>query len=190
MSRRRRAVAMLLAAPLLVGCAAGRGAQTIMTQTVSDSAGADVGQLQVRNVAVAAPASSGYDKGGEAPLYLTVANSGDSADQLTSVTSDAASSVAVATGPPSAASTSASAGASSSSSPTGSASPTAGTGFPLGVPAGSALRFGPDSTHLVLQGVTRGLRSGESVQVTFTFASAGSTTLTVPVALSEDSAGG
>lgn len=186
MSRRRRAAAVMLAVPLLAACAAGRDAQTIRSDTVSDAAGTDVGQLQLRNVYLAAPETSVYGKGGNARMYLTVASRSDAPDTLTSVTSDAAASVIVMQS-----GTTGNGGAPSASPSGGDSGPTfvGGSGFPLTVPGGSALALGPDSTHLVLQGLNRQLLPGQSVQVTFTFASAGSTTLTVPVELREGDAG-
>lgn len=177
MIRRRVAVA-LLALPVLAGCAAGRDAQTINTDTISDAAGADVGALQVRNVYLAAPETALHGKGGDAPLYLTVASRSDLPDLLTSVTSDDATSVTVRQ--PDLGGGEASPAASPSA---GSPTLAGGASLPLAVPAGSALQLGPDSTHLVLQGLKRQLRPGQSVRVTFSFAEAGSTTLVVPVAL-------
>lgn len=182
MSRRHRAAVLLLVAPLLAACAAGRDAQTINTDTVNDAAGADVGALQVRNVYLAAPETSLYGKGGDAPMYLTVANSSRSPDTLTAVSSAAAASVSVMQ------SGTSGAGGAPSASPNGTGSgPTfvGGSGFPLTVPGGSALALRPDSTYLILRGLNRQLKPGQSVQVTFTFAGAGSTTLTVPVELRE-----
>jgi len=184
-SRRRRAALALLVAPLLAACAAGRDAQTINTDTVNDAAGGDVGALQVRNVYLAAPETSLYGKGSDAPMYLTVANSSGAADTLTAVSSDAAASVNVLAGGTT------SGGGASSAGPSGNGSgPTVsgGSAFPLAVPSGSALALRPESTHLVLQGLNRQLMPGQSVRVTFTFAGAGSTTLTVPVALRGDGA--
>ncbi len=173
---RRRVIAVLLApllaAPLLAGCGAGRDAQTINIRGITDAAAIDVGSLQVRNVYVGPPETGVYGEGGNAPLYLAVANRTNSPDMLTSVTSDTASLVVVAKADPAG----------------GAAIATGGTGLPLEVPAGTALHFQPGSTHLVLQGLTRRLLPGQSVQVTFTFARAGSTTLTVPVGLAEDAA--
>lgn len=177
MIRHRVAVA-LLAVSVLAGCAAGREAQTSNTDAVGDAAEADVGQLQVRNVHLAAPETPLYGEGGDAPLYLTVANRSEVPDSLTAVTSDDAASVGVRQ------SELAGGDATPTASPSG-GSPTlaGGTSFPLAVPGGSALRLGPDSSHLVLQGLERQLRPGQSVRVTFSFANAGSTTLFVPVAL-------
>lgn len=178
---RRRVAAVLLCGPVLAACAAGRDAQTALVETVSDAANTNVGQLQVRNVRLATPETSLYGTGANVPLYLTVANRSGSADSLTDVTSDDATSVVVmpadagggATGTPGA-----NAGA-------GQPTPASGGSLPLPVPTGSALTLGAASAHLVLQGIKHPLRPGQSVRVTFTFADAGSTTLTVPVQLPE-----
>lgn len=176
-----RVVAMLLCAPLLAACAAGRNAQTALVETVSDAANANVGQLQVRNVRLAAPETSLYGTGADVPLYLTVANRAGSADSLTDVTSDDAASVRLM--PADAASGTATPAADSGA---GQPTPASTMELPLSVPTGAALILGADSVHLVLQGIRRPLRPGQSVRVTFTFADAGSTTLSVPVQLPED----
>lgn len=177
---RRRVAAVLLCGPVLAACAAGRDAQTALVETVSDAANANVGQLQVRNVRLAAPETSLYGTGANVPLYLTVANRAGSADSLTDVTSDVATAVVVV--PAGASGASGTPGAD-----TGAGQPTPASGgiLPLPVPTGSALTLGAASAHLVLQGIKHPLRPGQSVRVTFTFADAGSTTLTVPVQLPE-----
>lgn len=183
---RRRVAAALLVVPVLVGCSAGRDAQTTKTQTVSDAAGTDLAQLQVRNVHLAAPETSRYGNGSDVPLYLTIVNSGEEADSLASVSSDDATSVEVRQ------SDLGGGAAAPSASPSG-GSPTlaGGTSLPLAVPGGgSALRLSADSTHLVLMGLKRELVPGQSVRVTFSFASSGSTTLIVPVQLPTEGSSG
>lgn len=185
MSGRHRVAVALLALPLLVGCAAGRDSQTSITQAVGDAAETDLGDLQVRNLYLAAPEGSTYSEGDDAPLYLTVASRSRSADSLISVTSPDARSVAVvpagAEATPSADNTSA-----SPSAGAGIDSRTTAAELPIEIRGGSALTLGPDSTHLVLQGLVRQLRPSQYVQVTLTFATAGSTTLNVPVELRAD----
>lgn len=177
---RRRVAAVLLLAPLLAGCAAGRNAQTELVETISDAANANVGDLHVRNVRLAAPDTSVYGTGANVPLYLTLSNRGGAADSLTGVTSDDATSVVLT---PADATASATPGVGVGA---GEPTPAAAATLPLGLPTGGAVSLGPDSTHLVLQGIKRQLRPGQSVRVTFSFADAGSTTLTVPVQLTED----
>jgi copper(I)-binding protein len=53
--------------------------------------------------------------------------------------------------------------------------------------ANASVRFGPGyGPVIVLTGLKSSLGGGQSVQVTFTFASAGSITVSVPVALTSD----
>ncbi len=188
------AVALLLVAPALVACSAGRAAQTAVTRTTSDAAAANLGPLQIRNVYLGAPPTGTWNQGDNVPLYLTVATPSSTAaalgpspsttvDSVTGATSTAASAVVVV---PAAGTATPSA---SPGLPLGETGTTA-TRFPLAIPAGAALTLGPDTTHLELQGLNRPLTPSQYVPVTLTFANAGSTTLDVPVALTSDSSTG
>lgn len=198
---RRFAVGLvvLCAALATSACAAGRHAHTAEETPAVDAAGTSVGQLRIQGIAVAAPTGPSYASGGSAELLFIVANNGQQADTLTAVTSSAAGGAGVGAGAPSASmsnpaggsgtasgsaagSTSRSASASSSVSSSGSAAASAFT--PVEIPAGGRRSFGLGDTadyHLTLTGLTQPLFGGMSIQVTFTFAHAGSTTVTVPV---------
>jgi copper(I)-binding protein len=136
-AKRRTALAVLAVCATLLtsACAAGRHAPTAEESPAIDGVGASVGSMLLREVSVASPPNGvSYAKGGAAVLRVVVVNNGTSDDQLTSITTPAASGVSLfdslaAAGSLVSASASASFGASSSAvgtSPgtTPSASPT------------------------------------------------------------------
>jgi copper(I)-binding protein len=172
---RRIAGAIVAAGAVLAcaSCAAGQNAATAEEVPSIDGTNATVGDMQLEGVAIQAPSGSSYAAGSSAPLALAIVNNGDSADTLTAVTSPAFSGWGIA------------------KTAAAAAQPT-----PTSIPAGSSLRLGlhnlgassSSSTEtLVLSALAKGsspLFPGGSVSITFRFAKAGSTTLTVPVQLS------
>jgi copper(I)-binding protein len=105
-------------------------------------------------------AAAPHDPGDGADLLLTVANDGTAADVLSGASSDAAEQVVF-----------------------GDGDLTATSPLRVAAPAGGVASLQDVSgPHLELSGLTQELRSGGSVPVTFTFATAGSVTLQVPVA--------
>lgn len=73
-----------------VGCGAGQVAQTSSMEPAVNGNMAQVGKLMLRNVAVAYPENGeGYKAGDDAPLVLTIANTGMADDELVGVTSPA-----------------------------------------------------------------------------------------------------
>lgn len=83
------AVAAGLAA-LLVGCSSGQVTQTdTMPPAVNGNYG-DVGDIALRDVMLAYPESGEYREGDDAPLVLTIVNTGSEDDELVSVSSPAA----------------------------------------------------------------------------------------------------
>jgi copper(I)-binding protein len=127
-----------------------------------DSVEGEVGDLRLLHVYIASPGQRGspHDPGDGADLLLTVANDGTAADVLSGASGDAAEQVVFRDGDLTA------------TSPPHVAAPAGGVASLQDV-------SGP---HLELSGLTQELRSGGSVPVTFTFATAGSVTLQVPVA--------
>lgn len=195
-----------LGALLLSGCAAGQDAQTINQRPPIDGASAVAGSIAVRAAGLAAPTGgSSYAKGGTAQLELVLVNNGTSDDTLTSVTSPAASgaqfSAAGATDLTSSSSSADTASPSASGSPTGatatgsasasdtgsaSASDTssAGAGSPIDLPSGSSVKIGfGDGPSVSLTGLTQQLFPAQSVQVTLSFGSGATVTLSLPVKL-------
>lgn len=84
------AVALGLGALLgIVGCSAGQVAQTAEMEPAVNGNTGQVGALALRDVMVAFPESGHYEAGDDAPLLLTVVNTGDEADELVGVTTPA-----------------------------------------------------------------------------------------------------
>jgi copper(I)-binding protein len=193
---RRAAVAALAgaAALLATACSAGQTAQTANERSTVDGASANAGSIALRNVRVTYPPTNAkYTAGSSASLEFSAVNTGLTDDKLVSVTAPVAASVVLgpglassvtATGSSSSASSSSSAPASSSA--TSSSAPSSGGGQQqqVDLPPGTAVTFGADGAVVQLKGLSTDLISGQTVQVTFTFARSGSVTVPVPVATS------
>jgi hypothetical protein len=89
------AIAVGLVALGVAGCGSGQVTQTDNMEPAVNGNKGDVGALALRNVAIAYPESGGYDKGGEAPLLLTIVNTGGTDDELTAVSTPAAGTVEI-----------------------------------------------------------------------------------------------
>jgi copper(I)-binding protein len=86
------AVAVGLAA-LLVGCGSGQVTQTASIRPAVNGNQADVGQIALRDVMLAYPEGGQYRAGDQAPVLLSIVNTGTSDDELVSVSSPAAADV-------------------------------------------------------------------------------------------------
>jgi len=200
-------------ATLLSSCATGQQAQTAHEVPAIDATSGSVGSIQLHDVAIKAPATgSAYRSGDAAQLQLVIVNVGHDTDTLQSITSPAAAGYAVfasaaeasAAASPSPSSTTPGGSAASGSPAPGSPAPGSGSasgsasGSPpasgstsggaapvsLDVLAGHSLPLGvTDTAAVLLLRITKTLFTGTPVQITFTFAKAGSVTLTVPVQL-------
>jgi copper(I)-binding protein len=147
---------------LLTGCAAGQQVQTLKVRGANDGTNIGIGDIAVRGVGVMPPPSgTAYKKGSSAKLSVVLVNVGRTPDTLTSVTSSAFTGW----------STSSSSGTSSS--------------HQVSVPANSRVSFGvPDSKSvLTVSGLAASLYPGQSINIRFTFAKAGSVTVATPVQL-------
>jgi copper(I)-binding protein len=202
-ARRRVVVSALVicAALITTACAAGKHAQTAEESPAIDGVGAGVGSILLREVSIGSPPNgTSYSVGDAAALRIVIVNNGQQPDQLTSVTTPAASGAAVFNSAQAAAgllgaTPSGSVGPSSASvgppttTPSGSAasSPSGSSGAfpPVDAPAGGRVSFGINGTDQViaLTGLTSALYPAAAIQITFTFATAGSVTVTVPVQL-------
>jgi copper(I)-binding protein len=80
-------------AALLVGCSAGQVTQTASIRPAVNGNQADLGQLALRDVMLAYPEGGEYRAGDQAPLVLSIVNTGNSDDELVSVSSPAAADV-------------------------------------------------------------------------------------------------
>ena len=159
MTTRRLATGLLAAATAVSvsACGASLDAQTYQERNNAESTNTAVGSLALRNVAVQAPSSDeGYAVGDDATVVLTVTNAAPQDDRLVEVTSSAAQEVVVLT-----------AGGAGAGGRRELVVP------PLGS-TGSAVR-------LQLRGLTRPLRPGEYVDLTFRFAGNGTVDLLAPV---------
>ncbi len=87
------AVAVGLAALVVAGCAAGQVTQTDHVEPAVNGNMGNVGNIALRDVVVAYPETGSYDRGGDAPLTLSIINTGLADDVLTSVSSPAAGKV-------------------------------------------------------------------------------------------------
>lgn len=86
--------ALTVGALVLSGCAAGKKAPTSEESAAIDGNAASIGNLLLREVAIAAPANGpSYAQGSDANLQLTLVNDGRTPDTLTGVTTSAAASV-------------------------------------------------------------------------------------------------
>jgi hypothetical protein len=192
---------------VLAGCAAGQDAQTIGQRPPIDGASASAGSIDVRAAGIISPDSgSSYKKGASAPLQLVLINTGPNDDTLTSISSpvataglvndaggrqggdsaspsatSSASDSSSASGSASVSSTASSSASSSSSATSSSATRSA----PIKLPAGQSVQvgFGGSGPSASLTGLTAALYPAQPVQVTFTFGSGATVTVTMSVKL-------
>jgi copper(I)-binding protein len=185
----RVALVALGTAVLATACAAGQHAQTAEEKPSLDGTYGTVGKMQIAGVSLRSPIGPSYPAGSSVGLTAYLVNNGNTPDSLVKVSSpafpggwDVVSTPSLAAGP------SGSAATATTTTPT--------SGKPQRVIPGSAVGFGlqnlssdgagsPES--LVLIGLDKSyapLFPGSAVKVTFTFARAGETTLTVPVRIS------
>jgi copper(I)-binding protein len=187
----------------IVGCGAGQVAQTADMEPAVNGNMSQVGKLLLRDVMVAFPENGeAYKQGEDAPLVLTIANTGGDDDELRGVTTPAGQveivgnpkipahtslqvvqpgdnpavpSETTATTTTTETSTPETTGSGTPSSESSSASPTTTT----------TEEEAPDVVgviSLVITGLTGDLPFGKTVPVTFEFANAGKVTVNLPVA--------
>ena len=145
--------ALALIVSAVAGCEAGNDAPTLEFHSAAFGAQTVFNGIKISNAFVlGAPSGSSLPSGSSAGLFVSLYNSGNSTDALQSVTSPGwAGSVSVA-------------------------------GGTVSLPANAApVNLTGPSPAVVLKGLTKPLRSGSNIPVTFTFEHAGSVTLQVPV---------
>ena len=155
------AAALLLSAPLLGACGAGRNSVTAHERAAIDGAQVNAGDLQLRNIHLDAPTGELWDAGSDVPLAMYVVNRGAEADQLVSVSApDYAAGVTL-------------------------------TPSSITIPATGLLTTGaahaqdsPSADGITLTGLAKALRPGQSVRLVLTFSRAGVVTVYAPVATS------
>ncbi|GDY30824.1 hypothetical protein [Gandjariella thermophila] len=187
----------------LAGCGAGQITQTDTQVAAVNGVSGQAGRIGVRDAQLVFPPSAAryYPKGSDAALVTTIVNDGSSGDRLVSVSSPAASSVNLqgstvlpaafaltAVGPSAEGGTSASAPATPTSAATATstsapASSSAGAPSSTSAPggAGSAAALPVGRITITLVNLTRDVRPGETIPVTFVFANSGQVTLDVPI---------
>jgi copper(I)-binding protein len=158
---------------LTAGCATGQDAQTAEEVPSLDGTQGQVGDMILNAVALRTPSGASWAPGASVSLTAHITNNGQGTDSLTSI--------------------------SSSSFPKGwtvvpfdESAAGGSTPGPQRIGPGNAIGYGfenltSEGAHspnkIYLLGLTNRLYPGMSVKVSFTFAKAGSTTLTVPVQL-------
>jgi copper(I)-binding protein len=190
---RRVGVGIALAASALLvlgGCAAGQDAQTAEETPVVDGVSANVGDIALRAVAVAAPPDKNYAQGSDATLQLVIVNGGATDDQLTGVTTPAAAEVRMFAAGSAASPGAASSPASTPTSPMPTSTPPTSspeTISEVNLPAGRAVPVGysPDQPVIQLHNLTEQLFPAQTIELTFQFGSSGAVTFTAAVHLTE-----
>jgi copper(I)-binding protein len=188
----------------IVGCSAGQVAQTAGMEPAVNGNMAQVGKLLLRDVMVAYPENGeAYKVGEDAPLLLTIANTGTEDDELVGVTSPAGK-VEITGNPkipsqhalqvvlPAESTESSEPSSSESSEPetTGSepsgapGTETSGSESPSVTETTTTEESAPDvvgTISLVITGLTGDLAFGKTVPVTFEFRNAGKVEVSLPV---------
>jgi len=186
----------------IVGCSAGQVAQTADMEPAVNGNSGQLGTIALRNVLVAFPENGeSYREGEDAPLLLSIVNSGTEDDELVGVSSPAGEVEPI--GNPAIPAGTAlqivlpdentSESASETTTTESSSSETSGSEEPSGAESPSATTTeAPAETEavappvvgtmsLVITGLTADLPIGKNVPVTFEFANAGKITLQLPI---------
>ncbi len=166
------AAALALSALALSGCAAGQITQTDAQVAAVNGASGDLGPIALRDAVLAYPGGDvfGYAPGDEAPLLVTIVNSGDQTDELVSVSTPAAGEVVVG------GMTTIPGGVVVSSLEVARA-----PGPPSAVADAADPPLGSGELRIVLTDLTGPIRPGLPTFVTFGFRDAGEVTLRVPI---------
>ncbi|MFF5990842.1 copper chaperone PCu(A)C [Prauserella flavalba] len=154
------AVLGLGTALLVAGCGAGQITQTDTQAAAINGASAEVKDIAIRNAELAYPEDvqpAAYLEGSDAEVLMSIVNRSGRNDELVSVSSDAATNVSVQ--------------------------------GDRAVPAGTALAIGPNEPgagkqlhgEIVLEGLKREIRPGQTVIATLTFRDAGPVDVELPV---------
>jgi copper(I)-binding protein len=187
-------VSALIAGVALAGCGAGQITQTAEQVAAVEGANAGAGEIAVRNATIEfdAPVHGAaiYPAGADAPLEMTIVNSGYEVDRLVAASSPIAASVQISgvlqiPGGQALAIEGASAPADAAATP----EPVPG-GTPATTPPAEEAE--PGAGHIVLTGLSEEIQAGRSYPLVLTFERAGEVHFDVPVAnpdtLREDAA--
>lgn len=194
------ALAAGLVALGIAGCGSGQVTQTDSIEPAVNGNQGNAGDVALRDVLVSYPPEGTYKAGDDAPLTLTIVNTGGTDDELTSVSSPAAAKVELigrgalparsglqVVVPPASEETSSAEPSATSSAPSSSPSSAPSSGAsessePVSEP--SATETAPEEVgtmSIVLTGLTKDLAIGKNVPITFVFAEAGQITINVPI---------
>lgn len=149
---------------LVAGCGAGQITQTDTQVAGVNGGSSEVGTIAVRNAELAYPENvkpAAYLEGSDADVVMSIVNSGEQADELQSVTTDAAEKVAI----------------------QGETALPADTTLAVGPGKPDAAQLDGEMT---LQGLTREIRPGQDVTATLTFRDAGTLEVKLPVKVSDE----
>jgi copper(I)-binding protein len=150
-ARRLMIGALALVIPALAGCEAGFDAPTLEFHNASGGAYKTFNGISINDVFVLGAPSGSVPAGSSASMFLSLFNSGTSADKLVSVTaSGAAANVQL-------------------------------TGGGVELPASSSVNLTGPSPSVVLSDLSKPLPSGGSITVTLNFQRAGTVEIPVPV---------
>jgi copper(I)-binding protein len=144
---------LALLIPAIAGCEAGQDAPTLEFHSASFGAHTTFNDIQITNAFVlGAPAGSTVPSGSSASLFVSLYNRGDNSDTLVSATAP------------------------------GTATTISLSGGTVTLPANAApVNLTGPQPDVVLENLTKPLRGGSTIPVTFSFQHAGTVTLQVPV---------
>lgn len=193
----------------IVGCSAGQVAQTAEMEPAVNGNSAQAGDIALRDVMVAYPDGEAYKAGDDAPLLLTIINTGNQDDELVGVTSPAgqvepignpkipgrsALKVVLPDDNPAASESSSASTTETTEAPDTETSGTSGTETTGSETSGATTTTGdveiPENNvppvvgtmSLVIRDLTGALPFGKNVPVTFVFASGAKVTVQLPIA--------
>ena len=156
-------VVLLVSPVALSACSAGQVTQTATQERDKVGAMGQAGDLTIRAVQFASPGDDGYQQGDDADLQIAVVNSGPDDDALVDVSGEGFGDVEFDDGS------------------TGSA-PADG----IEIPGDSAVFIDGDELAVTLTDLDEDLRTGQHLELTFTFENAGEITIPVTVATPDE----
>jgi len=144
---------------------------SVAALSVAGLAAARSGAQQMPMSGTPGPMGSPMAMGGTGAAFMMIANSGDAADRLVAAKSDVARTVEI-----------------HEMRNEGDVMKMAPLADGLELPAGATVELKPGGYHIMLIGLTRDLKAGESFEMTLTFEQAGDVALTVPIYATKEAA--
>lgn len=144
--------ALLAVAPALAACGAGNDANMAQPYTPTEAAEKSQNGITVAQAFILGPEpGQTLPAGSAAPLYLTMVNGNQNADQLTGITTDAQ------------------------------AASSAKASAPIALPPQTLVKSANPAPQILIEGIRKPLLGGESMRLTLQFQNAGAITMDVPV---------